>query len=248
MQAQSITSEASKAKLADERKELAKLLRGQRLHERNGLFELNQISRGVERAYLGVRGDGYNQIHGVDFYRELSGYIKIKSGIVRLLDVGCGLGYFLKDLAEFAEREGFSSRFEPQGITLNREFKCVEPYKGEVGIYKPVIGNGVFHVAHAENIPFPSNHFDMVVAAKGAYTYYDFAKASTNRKLKLLEELFRVTALHGRIYLSAESLRPSQTQLSSSPFNQFLGAHPNVEVLQNKTRDDTRLQLIKNGI
>lgn len=189
-----------------ERNELGGFLWQVRRLEQAGLYRSGDISRGVDRVHMGS-GESYNEMHKVDFYRELDYFLeKKKDGVVRILDVGCGLGFFLKDLLDYAESGGVRNRVEVHGINPVKNFRAIDQDPSDSRELKPVLGSDVIHVAHAENIPFEDNSFDMVVSTAGAYAKYgahDSENFKTHGRIRVLNELYRVTAPGGKIYLKA---------------------------------------------
>ena len=190
----------------ESRAELGSFLRELRHEENMGLYQSGDISRGVERVYTGV-GESYNQMHRVDFYRELDSLLARKQGVIRILDVGCGLGYFLKDMLDYAESRGAGGRVEVYGINLTKDYRAYDQTDGgKLKEFKPVLGGDVIRVAHAERIPFGDGSFDMVVMTAGPYDKYgakENVAFATHGRIRMLNELYRVTSPGGRIYVRA---------------------------------------------
>lgn len=192
-------------KLAEERRELALFIKSQRAEERSQLYVDSYVSRGADAAYLGG-GEGYNELHGIDFYRFLDSVAASKKGPVRVLDVGCGLGYFLRDLREHARGAGYADRLEIAGTNLVGEFKVIDTASGDPTVLKPLFGRDVVRIAHGENLPYPDCHFDLVVSTMGPYTYYDHENNMGGKRAGLLSEMLRVTAQSGTISISDNRL------------------------------------------
>ena|GEM_PF-3687977 len=223
--------------LAEERAELAGFLRNQRWLERNGQYPEDHISRGVERAHLSP-GPGYNDIHGIDFYRDLDERIKTQDS-VSLLDVGCGLGYFMADMIGHAKRNGGEGRFQAHGVTLTRKYLVEDAYDGGMKEMEPAVSPDLIRSAHAENLPFEDGSQDMVVLTKGAYTYYEWGGAKIDRKRQLLDELYRVTAPGGRVYLASDDFKKED-----GPLKDFLAANPGAAI-ERRGKDASQIQIVK---
>jgi SAM-dependent methyltransferase len=217
----------------DQRLQLAWALEALRLQERDGSYPLHCISRGVDKVHLGEPDKSYNQVHGVDFFEELDGFLGRKNGVIRVLDVGCGLGFFLKDLQDHATSIGEGSRVDVQGVTLTRVFKAFKSSEDSTNIkeFTPVLDNSKIHIAHAEKMPFPDAYFDMVVTTFGPNTKYTGMLGEIERRGKLLDELFRVTGHEGRIYLAYRSHHPDYTPEGIS-LNEFLSRNKTARVIK----------------
>jgi SAM-dependent methyltransferase len=228
-----------------EREQLANVLKALRLHDHSGKYPVNQISRGVERVYLGVSDKSYNQIHGVDFYSELDGFLERKRGIVRVLDVGCGLGYFLKDLQDHAVTRGLGKRVDVHGVTLTRVFKAFDERTdyNTPKEYTPVVDKSRVHIAHGENMPFSKKTFDMVVSTLGPHSKYGGIPDEMLRRMSLLEELFRVTAKGGIIYLEYKHFRPEFSS-EALALELFLKKHKTAR-LHKHSDDYSRIQITR---
>jgi SAM-dependent methyltransferase len=233
-----------KLELAEERRELAVFLRNQRADERNLLYQDSHVCRGIDGGPV-CAGEGYNQIHGVDFRAELHRMLQSRQR-VRLLDIGCGPGYFLKEMLEYAKSEGLADRLEVHGVTLTREFKVVDSATGDPAWYKPVLGKDVIHVGHAEDLRFPDGHFDMVVSTFGPYTYYGGVVGDIGRGKQLLDEAYRVTAKSGTMLIADNPPLPEKAQLR--PLMEFAKDHPEAGCDMGITGDYLRIRIVKNGV
>ncbi|MBU0763183.1 MAG: class I SAM-dependent methyltransferase, partial [Candidatus Altiarchaeota archaeon] len=210
--------------------ELFGFLRRQLQKDGGGYYSREFVSRGIERAHLS-HGPGYNQLHGIDFRSELDAFAK--TGDVRLLDVGCALGYFLKDMLEYAATKGYS--LDVKGVTLTRKIEVMNPDDNDTTLYEPVLSTNVIKRAHAEKLPFPDNHFHMVVDTQGPWAYYDDISGSrtganmSKRRLNLLNEYYRVLAHGGKIYIEDmyhDSLSHASETREGSPLAIFLKKQP----------------------
>jgi arsenite methyltransferase len=106
--------------------------------------------------------------------------IKLKQNI-KALDIGCGTGF---PMIELAGRLGNNSKV--YGIDLWE--KAIERIKEKISLYK--ITNAEALVATAENIPFESEFFDLIVSNNGINNVRDLEKT--------LSECYRILKPNGQ--------------------------------------------------
>ncbi len=206
--------------------ELHKLLKEQfRLEKKRG-YEVDFVSRGMETVHLNDEEFSYNTIHGVNFGDEITGAVKSTQGVVRLLDVGCGLGYFITDAERFAREHGFAGRFEAHGTTIAKKILSKDPDTRE-RLELDLLAGAKIHRAHAENLPAPDEHFMMLTDTQGALAYYD---SYPQRRINVLEEYWRVLAPGGTMYLADRYkrgyLNPETLTQDGEALNEFVRRHP----------------------
>lgn len=101
----------------------------------------------------------------------------------RILDVGCGKGFLLYEFTQVLPQA------EVQGLDISRY--AVEHAKEEV---RPFL-----RVGHAKELPFPDQHFDLVVSINTLHNLY------IDELWSALQEMERVGRAHK--YLTVESYR-----------------------------------------
>jgi len=112
---------------------------------------------------------------------DLSNYLKIKSEILKILDVGSGPGLLSKEL---------SIRFPKAKIT------GIDISKYSIKLAKKNckgIKNINFIVADVKNLPFSDNYFDIVVCKDSFHQF--------SNPIKAIKEIYRVLKPEGIIYL-----------------------------------------------
>ena len=108
----------------------------------------------------------------------------------RVLDVGCGTGYFMRAISGAVGSAGLVIGVDPSGSMV------------EYARHKAAsIPNCEFQVGTAEALPFPGNHFDVVVSSLVLHHLPEHVR------LRALEEMRRVLQPGGRI-LIAEARNP----------------------------------------
>jgi SAM-dependent methyltransferase len=229
-----------------ERDAIAGTLRRQRDRERSGVYPASNITRGVHKGAV-QDGVGYNEVHGVEFQPILRELLRGKDGKVRLLDMGCGVGYFLDTMVKYADYLGEKDRFEPHGVTMTRSFLAGTPESSELKRYKPLLGDDVIHVGHGERIRFPDNHFDITVSTFGPFYYYIGANAQ-DHKLRFLQEAWRVNAPGGPIYIAHKKPNAELLEMDQEVFQDFRWAHPQATVDVETTKRYFRARIVKNGL
>ncbi len=101
---------------------------------------------------------GYNELHKEEQEKKLKiikQYIKPQQDEL-LLDIGCGTG-----------------------ISTNWNCKCIgiDPSKELLKIAKQNYPNKKFILGNAEELPFPNNHFDIIISLTAAQNFVDIEKA-----------------------------------------------------------------------
>jgi SAM-dependent methyltransferase len=229
-----------------ERSCIAESLTRQRRLERSGFYTAPQISRGILKAQQG-KGAGYNEAHGVFFHEVLAEEFRRCDGTVRLLDMGCGPGYFLRSMIEFARASGRAGRFEAHGVTLAKTVSAVVDPQGSLKTFKPVVGDDVIHIGHGENLKFPDGYFNMVVSTFGPTNYHTGGYAR-NRTKRSLEEAYRVTMPGGRIFVADGFPKGAAGQERLDAFREFETGHKDATVLIEPQMRYLRLRVNKSGL
>lgn len=106
----------------------------------------------------------------------------------RVLDVGCGTGYFARSIAGAVEPEGSVVGIDPSQSMLDYASR-----------HAPA--NCTFVVAGAEDLPFPDHSFDVVVSS------LSFHHFPAEHRGEAVREMFRVLRPGGRLLVA--DLRPS---------------------------------------
>ncbi len=226
-----------------ERRHIAKGLVKQRASERGGLFSDNIISRGVERVRIGT-GDGYNQIHGVDFYDVVDLLLAKRRGTVMGLDVGCGLGYFIDDLARHARARRMGGRLEVHGVTLTQEFVTNNLYNSALMPIKAVVPDERLHIGHGLNIGFPDGTFDFVVSTNGP-SMYVAGKNTERLRLMTFEEMYRVTRGGGTVYIADNRSVKGDDRMMKRLLALFERAHPEADAVYEESKSYLRVRIRK---
>jgi SAM-dependent methyltransferase len=207
--------------------ELFRFLRGQIRKDKGGYYQHEYITRGIDSAVYGD-GPGYNQLHRVDFRGELDFFLSTRDD-VWLLDCGCGPGYFIKEMMDYAHGRGVSKRFHPRGVTLTSHIEADNPEDSDTTRHQMLFGKDIISFAHGEKIPFPDARFNMVVDTQGPWAYYGSPEMAPRRKA-LLGEYFRVLAPGGKLYLedmyATGSLSVKSEKEEGNPLCEFLKSHP----------------------
>ncbi len=102
---------------------------------------------------------------------------------LQFLDIGCGTGWAVRRVATVLDQKG-----EFFGIDLAPNM--LEKAEMQSQHFKSVH----YDIANAEALPFPANHFDLMICTNSFHHYLHPAKA--------LSEIRRVLKLHGRLYLA----------------------------------------------
>jgi SAM-dependent methyltransferase len=219
---------------------LEPFLLSQRGDEEDLMYDDAHISRGLDRCHIGS-GQRYNQIHGLDYTREAERHV-MGAGRADILDVGCGLGYFIKDMRDWAHDRGWGERVNAVGLTLTRSFKVTDTASGEPAFLEPLYDDGIISEADAERMPYPDKRFQMVVSTFGPYTYYDGPAGGIDRKDYLLDEMYRVTSEGGTLYIADNRVGQAKLQKETAILDRFRIRHPEARVhLENGEYERIRI-------
>jgi ubiquinone/menaquinone biosynthesis C-methylase UbiE len=141
-----------------------------------------------EYGYGGYRYDGRWR----SVARDVIAHYALKTGM-RMLDVGCGKGFLVKDLMlECPGIEAFGLDISQYAIT-----------------HAPPELTGRLHIGTAERLPFPDRSFDCVLSLN---TVHNFPRA---RAIKVLAEIERVS--RGKSFVVVDSYRtPEQKDIFES--------------------------------
>jgi ubiquinone/menaquinone biosynthesis C-methylase UbiE len=141
-----------------------------------------------EYGYGGYRYDG----RWVPVARDIVAHFGLKPGM-RLLDVGCGKGFLVKDLMQVCPGlEAFGL-----DISLYALMNC------EPGLV------GRLHLGTAEKMPFPDNSFDCVLSLN---TVHNFPRP---RAVKVMKEIQRLSG--GKAFVQVDSYHtPEQKEIFES--------------------------------
>lgn len=228
-------------KLIIQRRMLANHIKNQRADERDMAYEDSHISRGMDWSHLGV-GNGYNAIHGLDFRSEID-RIMSKNGKVNILDIGCGLGYFIRDVLEHGKKQGYNEKLGVRGLTLTRVFKAQDTSSWEAVKLLPVVPHNLVDIGHAQNMPYPDSSQDIVVSTFGPYTYYSGPASGIGQKPALIAEMYRVTAPGGAIYI-ADRIRFQDVKRETPIIEGFRKKHPDA-LAEIESSDYLRIKIKK---
>lgn len=108
----------------------------------------------------------------------------------RVLDVGCGTGYFARAIAAAVGRAGLVLGVDPSPSMIDFARRKAAS-----------VPNGQFQVGAAEALPFPSDHFDVVVSSLVLHHLPE------DGRLRALQEMRRVLRPGGKL-LVAEARNP----------------------------------------
>jgi ubiquinone/menaquinone biosynthesis C-methylase UbiE len=141
-----------------------------------------------EYGYGGYRYDG----RWLPVARDIIEHFGLKAGM-RVLDVGCGKGFLVKDLMlSCPGLEGFGLDISLYAL-MHAE--------------KEVIGR--LHLGTAEKLPFPDNSFDCVLSLN---TVHNFPRP---RAIKVMQEIQRTSG--GRAFVQVDSYHtPEQKEIFES--------------------------------
>ena len=101
----------------------------------------------------------------------------------RVLDVGCGTGYFARRLAPVVQPDGSVVGIDPSRPMLDFATEHAPP-------------NCTFRIAGAEDLPFPDASFDLVVSSLA------FHHIPAEGRADALREMFRVLRPGGRVFIA----------------------------------------------
>ena len=110
---------------------------------------------------------------------ELSG---VHSGD-RVLDIGCGTGYFARRIARVVEPDGSVAGIDPS-----------QPMLDYATAHAP--SNCAFRLAGAEDLPYPAASFDVVVSSLAFHHF------PADRRSEAVREMFRVLRPGGRVFIA----------------------------------------------
>lgn len=116
-------------------------------------------------------------------------------GPVRVLDVGCGTGQFLRDLAHKAEKDGFDDRLKLVGITLG------DGRSEKEKLYDASHGIAVTD-ADIQSTRFAAEQFDLIVARYSIKHLTD--------PLRAIRKLYRSLVVGGELYVHLNTADLSQ--------------------------------------
>lgn len=121
-----------------------------------------------------------------DYFRLLQSrlidMLPLKPGL-HFLDIGCGTGWAVRRVAIMVDQKG-----EFDGIDLSPNMAR------KAGARSRALGGVHFDVANAEALPFPANHFDLVICTNSFHHYL--------HPLNVLGQMFRVLKDGGRLYIA----------------------------------------------
>jgi ubiquinone/menaquinone biosynthesis C-methylase UbiE len=141
-----------------------------------------------EYGYGGYRYDGRWRLVA----KDLIAHFELKPGM-RVLDVGCGKGFLVKDLMlECPGLEVFGL-----DISLYALLNCEQEVVGRI------------HLGTAEKIPFPNGSFDCVISLN---TIHNFSRS---RAVNAMKEIQRLS--NGRAFVQVDSyFTPEQKEIFES--------------------------------
>ena len=132
-------------------------------------------------GYGGYRYDG----RWIPVAEDIIEHFNLKAGD-RLLDVGCGKGFLVKDLMKVCPGlEVFGLDISPYAL-MNCELEVI----------------GRLHLGTAEKLPFPDKSFDCVLSLN---TVHNFPRP---RAIKVMQEIQRVSG--GRAFVQVDSYHTSE--------------------------------------
>jgi ubiquinone/menaquinone biosynthesis C-methylase UbiE len=105
----------------------------------------------------------------------------------RVLDVGCGTGYFARRIAPAVQPGGSVVGIDPSQPMVDYATEHGPP-------------NCTFQVAGAEDLPFPDASFDLVVSSLAFHHF------PADRRADAVREMFRVLRPGGRVFIA--DIRP----------------------------------------
>ncbi len=174
--------------------------------------------------------------HHLDITEKTIRRMEVRPG-ERVLDLGCGAGWATRILARLAGEgpEGFG-----QVIGLDISDEMIRRARAASRDFE----NVMFVWGSAEQIPWEENFFDQVLSVESFYYYPD--------QDRVLAELFRVMAPHGRLFILINLYRDNPYSLrwveelqvpvharSRDEYVQLLRAHAFEEVEAVQIPDDT---------